>query len=365
MLKLGAVRYIPLALFTFLSAFVLAATDYDNAPTVGPAKGWLVIQGGGNVTNETAERFVTLAGGPNVNFVVIPTADEREFNPDQYRAQMARAFDVDVENVTVLHTRDRVRANSSGFAEPLRRASGVWIGGGRPYRLADAYLGTAVEREIKALLARGGVVGGGSAGATIQGSFLVRGAPSDDNSIMVSPGHTVGFGLLPHSAIDQHVNVRGRERDLDPVIAEHPDLLGLGIDPDAAIVVHGDSFFVVGGQVAIHDGKTHDGKPYYFLSSGQSYNLKSRSPEGQEESPLALRVITAQRARSPSGPVTRGAGVLESRETSPSRAIHYECGVSLYLGNTVYPARLDGEHQIKIQAREANTDQLRAYTCKF
>ncbi|PYU36085.1 MAG: hypothetical protein DMG31_02045 [Acidobacteria bacterium] len=75
--------------------------------------------------------------------------------------------------------------------------------------------------------------------------------------------------------------------------------------------------------------------------------------------------ITAQRARSPSGAVTTGAGVLESRETSPSRAIHYECGVSLYLGNTVYPARPDGERQIKIRAREANTDQLRAYTCKF
>src|SRR2546428_8830034 len=101
---------------------------------------------------------------------------------------MARAFDVDVENIAVLHTRDPVRADSPGFAEPLRRASGVWIGGGRPYRLADAYLGTAVEREIKALFARGGVVGGGSAGATIQGSILVRGAPSDEHSIIVLPG---------------------------------------------------------------------------------------------------------------------------------------------------------------------------------
>jgi cyanophycinase len=366
MSELVIVRYPFLALVTFLFASVLAATDYDNAPTVGPAKGWLVIQGGENVTSETKERFVTLAGGPYANFVVIPTADERDVNPGEYGAQMARFFDV--ETVTVLHTRDRVRADSPGFVEPLRRASGVWIGGGRPYRLADAYLGTAVEREIKALLARGGVVGGGSAGATIQGSFLVRGAPSEDNTVMVSPEHTVGFGLLPKSAIDQHVHVRGRERDLDPVIAKNPDLLGLGIDQGTAIVVHGDSFFVVGGQVAIHDGKMHHGEPYYFLSSGQSYNLKSRSPEVQEESPLALRVITAQRTRSTSflGVVTTGSGVLESRNTSESRAIHYECGVSLYnVGNDVYPARPDGERQIKIRAREVNTDQLREYTCKF
>jgi cyanophycinase len=39
----------------------------------------------------------------------------------------------------------------------------------------DAYLNTSVEKEIKKLLDRGGVVGGTSAGATIQGSYLVRG----------------------------------------------------------------------------------------------------------------------------------------------------------------------------------------------
>src|SRR5260370_3181986 len=95
----------------------------------------------------------------------------------------------------------------------------------------------------------------------IQGSFLVRGAPSEDNSIMVSPGHTVGFGLLPNSAIDQHVNTRGREHDLDPVIAEHPDLLGIGIAQHAAIAVHGDSFFVVSGQRAMRIPTVHTAPP--------------------------------------------------------------------------------------------------------
>src|SRR5260370_24087831 len=100
---------------------------------------------------------------------------------------MARAFDVDVENVTVLHTRDPVRANSEGFVEPLRHASGVWIGGGRQYRLADAYLGTAGEREVKDLLARGGVVGSGSAGGTIQWVLLVPRATRANNSVIGSP----------------------------------------------------------------------------------------------------------------------------------------------------------------------------------
>src|SRR5207253_8329145 len=163
----------------------------------------------------------------------------------------------------VLHTRDRAQANSAGFVEPLRHASGVWVTGGRQWRLVDAYLGTAVEREIKALVARGGVVGGGSAGATIQGSFLVRGAPGNagnpngDNTIMMSPGHETGFGLLPNSAIDQHVNTRGRRADLGAVISAHPELLGIGIDESAAIVVHRDAFFVVGGTVVLTECKLH------------------------------------------------------------------------------------------------------------
>ena len=268
-----------LILFCFsLSAISPAMTDYDNTSTIGPARGWLVIHGGGLVTPEVRQRCIALAGGPNAAFVVIPTAKEdSEIDPTEIKNTFSRNWRL--TNVTVLHTRDRARANSQGFVEPLRRASGIWIDGGRQWRLADAYLGTAVETEIKALLNRGGVVCGSSAGATIQGSYLVRGAPAG-SSIVMSPGHEQGFGLLAESAIDQHIDARGREKDLDQVISAHPDLLGIGIDQSAAIVVHGNSFVVLGGQVAIHDGKDHDGALYYFLSQGQTFDLKTRLPSG-------------------------------------------------------------------------------------
>jgi cyanophycinase len=355
-----------------------SAADYDSSPTIGPANGWLVIEGGGVLTNEVKERFVALAGGPDANFVMIPTAlRDTQIDLDKSRLSFSNGFRV--KHVTVLHTRDRVRANSEGFVEPLKHASGVWIDGGRQWRLADAYLGTAVEREIKALLARGGVVGGGSAGATIQGSFLVRGAPGTpgnpdgDNTIMMLPGHETGFGLLANSAIDQHVDARGRENDLHSVISKHPNLLGIGIDQSAAIVVHGDSFFVVGGQVVIHDGKKHDGAPYYYLSSGQAFNLKMRSVDPSSESngdeyASTLTVTAAARSRTQSGTKTVGTGLLEPKNSSSqgSQHINFECGVSLYsVGKNVYPARLDGPHQITIKAREIDTDVLKGFVCKY
>lgn len=41
-------------------------------------------------------------------------------------------------------------------------------------------------------------------------------------------------------------------------------------------------------------------------------------------------------------------------------------GISLYsVGKNEYPARPDGTRQIKIRAREVNTDKLGEYTCKF
>jgi cyanophycinase len=240
MIRLGVL------LFVFLGGFV----SMVGAQTAGPEKGWLIIQGGGAVSEETKKRFVALAGGPGANFVLIPTAmSDEEMTAGGFFQGQGRGWakSMGINRVTMLHTRDKARANSEYFIDALRKASGVWIMGGRQWRLADAYLDTAVEREIKELIARGGVVGGGSAGATIQGSYLVRGDPKS-NEIMMSPGHERGFGLLSNSAIDQHVNTREREHDLVKVIEKHPELLGLGIDEGAAIVVHGDSFEVIGGQ---------------------------------------------------------------------------------------------------------------------
>ena len=278
MVHFRSLKFLPLL---FAASLLLFGTPKSSdSPTIGPTQGWLIIHGGGNVTADVKNRFIELAGGKDAQFVLIPTGS---VNADRQREMFARRFEL--AHVTVLHTTDRKRANSEEFVEPLKHASGVWITGGRQWRLTDAYLGTAVEREIKALLARGGVVGGSSAGATIQGSFLVRGAsavpgnPDGDNTIMMSPGHEVGFGLLRDSAVDQHVIVRHREGDLDQVIAAHPALLGIGIDEGAAIVVHGDKFEVMAGKVLIHDGKKHETGNYYYLAPGQTFDLRSRRAE--------------------------------------------------------------------------------------
>ena len=144
-----------------------------------------MIDGGGQ-TPAAVRAFVALAGGPDAEIVLIPTATESEPDTAELeRGKRAFAAEFGVSHVTVLHTRDRSVADTEAFAAPLKTARGVWFGGGRQWRLVDSYMGTRTQREIEGVLARGGVVGGSSAGATIQGSYLVRGA-REGNQIMMA-----------------------------------------------------------------------------------------------------------------------------------------------------------------------------------
>lgn len=246
------------------------------ARTVGPDRGALIIVGGGKVGPEIMDRFIELAGGKDAPVVFIPTAAEGEPNLDASKTLLAKSG---MTHVTVVHTRDRKTADTDAFVAPLRTAHAIWFEGGRQWRLVDSYLNTLAEKEMWNVLKRGGVVGGSSAGATIQGSYLVRGA-REGNTVMMAPGYEEGFAFLRDAAIDQHINTRHREKDMQQVIERHPDLLGIGLYESTAIVVAKDHFEVVGpGKVAITDAK-HKGTPgedsYYFLSGGDRFDLKHR-----------------------------------------------------------------------------------------
>lgn len=263
------------ALLAVMAAVTLAGASL-GAQQVGPPSGSLVIVGGGLRDQAIVERFIELAGGDDAPIVVIPTAGEED-QYDQYWSGLAQLKAAGAINLTVLHTRDRNVANTAVFVAPLKTARGVWFPGGRQWRLADAYLGTLTQTELGGVLARGGVIGGTSAGATILGSYLVRG-DTGTNTVMMGD-HETGFGFVRSTAIDQHLLRRNRQFDLIEVIEKHAELLGIGIDENTAIVVRGDTFDVMGqSYVAIYDHQRllgTDGR-FYLLQPGDRFNLKTR-----------------------------------------------------------------------------------------
>jgi cyanophycinase len=258
----------------------------QDAAEYGPPKGTLLIAGG-NVRNPAIyAKFIQLAGGADANFVIVPTAGGNK-NPDgswrvyNEETVVAPWKKRGLKNVTMLHTHDPKVADTEEFVQNLRKANAVWFDGGRQWNIVDSYANTLTYREFHKVLERGGVIGGSSAGATIQGDYLVRGAISGSEVVMApEPEHQKAFAFLRRSAIDQHINARNRWDDLIPVIKKFPDLLGIGLSEDTAIIVTGDTFEVMGAwKVAVHDN-THLyqpwEKPYYVLSPGDVYNMKTR-----------------------------------------------------------------------------------------
>ena len=45
-----------------LSSLSARPAPYDHASTIGPAKGWLMIHGGGAVSPDESKEFISLAG---------------------------------------------------------------------------------------------------------------------------------------------------------------------------------------------------------------------------------------------------------------------------------------------------------------
>lgn len=247
-----------------------------HAQEIGPANGSLVIAGGAVRGEVIIKRFLDLAGGTDVPIVVIPTAGGGE-TYNQYWRGLRQFKALGATDLTVLHTKDRTVANSDSFVSVIKTARGVWFSGGRQWRLADSYLNTKVHDELWKLLEKGGVIGGSSAGATIQGSYLARG-DTKTNTIMMGD-HEEGLGFLKNTAIDQHLLRRNRQFDLIEIIKARPDLLGIGLDENTAIVVRGDRFEVIGqSYVAIYDfnSSIDSGGLFYFLAPGDRFNLKTR-----------------------------------------------------------------------------------------
>ena len=110
--------------------------------------------------------------------------------------------------------------------------------------------------------------------------------------------HPFGFNLLKNTAIDQHLLALNRQFDMFEVLKEYPEVLGIGLDENTAIVVSHDEFEVIGRSfVAIYDGTfcqfVRDqsdwsveipkittlpigSERFYLLGAGRRYSLSKR-----------------------------------------------------------------------------------------
>ena len=239
-------------------------------PGLAPGSGSLLICGGGKMPDEVKGRFLDLAGGANARIVVIPSAHAAADAPNAEAIYLDPWKALGAGRVSMLHTRSRDRVADPEFLRPLLDATGVWIGGGKQSALADLYGGTEVENQLRALVARGGVVGGSSAGAAIMTRVMIQGGRTE-----ATEGR--GFDLLSDAVVDQHFLKRKRLNRLLGLLTKHPDLLGFGIDEGTALLVRGNRLAVLGDSYVVACLPCPSGQPprVEFLRSGDQADLAS------------------------------------------------------------------------------------------
>lgn len=199
-------------------------------------------------------KFIEYSGGPKARIRLITAASGV---PEAVAESYAKAFgELGAQDFSVLPLTDRESAFLPSLSDEIVQADGVFMSGGDQARLMAAIWETPVLGALhQAFHFKGACIGGTSAGAAVmsrhmisQGAALLR--PRKD-----AIDTDIGLGLLPAAVVDQHFSERRRLARLLSALAQRPDLLGVGIDEDTALVVErGRAIEIIGqGVVTLVD----------------------------------------------------------------------------------------------------------------
>jgi cyanophycinase len=198
------------------------------------------------------KEFVGAAGGPDAVIAVIPTASSI---PDEIVEVYDALFRAEgAAEVVAVRPESRDQAHDPELVARLDKATGVFMTGGNQLKLSAIICGTPVGDAILAAHERGAVVGGTSAGASIQSTHMIAMGVGGSTPKQRMTQMAAGLGLLHGVVIDQHFEQRNRYGRLLMIVAQSPQLLGMGVDEDTAAVVTEDVLSVIGrGAVTLID----------------------------------------------------------------------------------------------------------------
>lgn len=284
-----------LALAAGLGAKLAIGTWSARAPAeefVPQPGGTLLICGGGRLPDAIRERFCRRAGGAEARIFVIP-ARHVERGSEAEGRHLAAWAPFGARSVELFSVERRKFADDPRVAAPLGRATGVWLAGGDQSWLATIYRDTETSRQLRALLERGGVIGGSSAGAAAMAQVMIASGRSEAIE-------SQGLGLWPEAVIDQHFLRRNRLQRFVGILAAHPELIGFGVDEQTALEVEirrgriealGKSYVLA--CVPARDGR---GERFQVLKHGDRTSLEAlREYDSPISSVLEIDELTASR----------------------------------------------------------------------
>lgn len=277
----------------------MAALAAASLPVVAQSQrtGHLVIVGGAEDRLQDRvilRKFIEYSGGPKARIRLITAASGV---PEAVAESYIRAFgELGAQDFAVLPLTDRDSALSESLRHDILQADGIFMSGGDQSRLMAAIWETPVLGALhQAFHFKGACIGGTSAGAAVMSRHMISQGPAVLRPRKDAIDTDIGLGLLPAAVVDQHFSERRRLARLLSALAQRPDLLGVGIDEDTALVVErGQAIEVIGkGSVTLVDpSQAHTnveslevdeqiemlGLQLHTLPAGHRYAVQGRVP---------------------------------------------------------------------------------------
>ena len=165
-----------------------------------------------------------------------------------------------IKNIAKLDISTRDDAFNKENIKLINTANLLFFTGGDQLRITSMIGGTPIYNAIKELCDNGGLIAGTSAGASVMSDTMIVQGEDDESPHKCTLKMSPGLGLVNNIIIDQHFAQRGRIGRLLTAIAQNPEVLGIGIDEDTAIVVSdkGTAEVIGSGAVYFIDGSSID-----------------------------------------------------------------------------------------------------------
>jgi cyanophycinase len=274
----------------------LAPGAMAQAPRQAPRQARLVVIGGAEDRLQDRlilRKFVDYCGGTAARIRLITAASG---DPEAVWHSYRQVFhELGVMDFQRLALTDRDSAHAPELQQDIVQADGIFMSGGDQSQLMQALWETPAYTSLhQAFHVHGCCMGGTSAGAAVMSRHMIAQGPAVLRPSKEATATDIGLGFITQAVVDQHFSERRRLARLMSTLALRPDLLGVGIDEDTALVIERNhAIEVIGrGSVTVVD-PTHMrsnveeveaeeqmellGVELHMLPSGHRYSLDAKN----------------------------------------------------------------------------------------
>ena len=234
----------------------------------------LIMVGGGKRTPDVLTKIVEWSGGEKNKLLIITWASgEPEASLESIKKDFAAVSKIDLVPAPFSPLNEEKKAK---LIQQLQSANGIFFTGGDQNRIMEVLKDAELFELFRQKYKEGVLMSGTSAGTAIMSEVMITG----EGDIKVIDGEKIetkkGLGFLTSSIVDQHFIKRQRQNRLISLIFKHPNLLGIGIDENTALLVENNRKASVLGEskvMVFQKLKPKNEMKFTILEKGKTFDL--------------------------------------------------------------------------------------------